>query len=443
MPSMDFSSLRKYRYKRGHFFLGVSPFKRRPVGIDSDRHAITIAGSRAGKGAGLMIPNLRRWPHNALVIDPKGEAAEHSALHRERMGQKVYVIDPMGTANVPDRMRARLNPLDRLRLGTRREYTDILAVADGLVMRSDPTAAFFDGGGIDILAGAIVDVLCDPDPANRNLVEARRRIRNDFDALVERCIDNPAMSGLAEAMGGRMMFSGDGPAKSFKATADENSKWLDDSAMTETLSASDFDFDALKTEPMTIYLVIDPDLLELHGRFLRLFVRTAISVMAQKDGDGQLKGRRCLFFLDEFFSLGFMNEIQKSAGAMPGYGLHLWPILQDIEQLTDLYGRSGAATFFGNSDAHTFFGNTDNPTLDYISDTIGRRYEAGFFGGDKEHVGHPFMTPQEVRQHVRKPNADALARRMIVFGRGSDVLSIRPKPYFRQSIFRRILSIFD
>ena len=87
MPSMDFSSLRGYRYRRGRFYLGVSPFWKRPIGIDSDRHAITIAGSRAGKGAAVMIPNLLRWPHNALVIDPKGEAAEATARKRERMGQ--------------------------------------------------------------------------------------------------------------------------------------------------------------------------------------------------------------------------------------------------------------------------------------------------------------------------------------------------------------------
>ena len=47
----------------------------RLIGWKDDRHMLTIAGSRAGKGVSLIIPNLLTYEGSALVIDPKGENA--------------------------------------------------------------------------------------------------------------------------------------------------------------------------------------------------------------------------------------------------------------------------------------------------------------------------------------------------------------------------------
>ncbi|WP_281859990.1 TraG/TraD/VirD4 family protein, partial [Litoreibacter halocynthiae] len=93
--------------------------------------------------------------------------------------------------------------------------------------------------------------------------------------------------------------------------------------------------------------------------------------MARKLPSGELRGAQCLFMLDEFFSLGYIDEIAKAAGLMRGYGLQLWPILQDLGQLVTLYGREGSETFFANADVHQFFGNTDTLTLEQISARLG------------------------------------------------------------------------
>jgi hypothetical protein len=45
-----------------------------------------------------------------------------------------------------------------------------------------------------------------------------------------------------------------------------------------------------------------------------------------------------LFLLDEFAALGRLEAVERAMGLMAGYGLQLWPILQDLSQLRDLYG---------------------------------------------------------------------------------------------------------
>src|SRR5271166_1286351 len=47
----------------------------RLIGWNDDRHILTVAGSRAGKGVSLIVPNLIWYEGSALVIDPKGENA--------------------------------------------------------------------------------------------------------------------------------------------------------------------------------------------------------------------------------------------------------------------------------------------------------------------------------------------------------------------------------
>src|SRR5207253_2157203 len=45
------------------------------VRYDGDRHLLTIAPTRAGKGTTTIIPNLLTYGGSALVVDPKGENA--------------------------------------------------------------------------------------------------------------------------------------------------------------------------------------------------------------------------------------------------------------------------------------------------------------------------------------------------------------------------------
>jgi hypothetical protein len=51
-----------------------------------------------------------------------------------------------------------------------------------------------------------------------------------------------------------------------------------------------------------------------------------------------------LFLLDEFAALGRLEPVERAMGLMAGYGVQLWPILQDLHQLRGSYG-TRAGTF--------------------------------------------------------------------------------------------------
>jgi type IV secretion system protein VirD4 len=372
---MSFVSTSGLSYQSGDLFVGRDGD--REIGVQTDRHAITIAGSRSGKGAAVIIPNLLRWPHNALVIDPKGENAEKTYAARLEMGQAIHVIDPYEEAKeVPQQLRGAFNPLGEIDKDSLTASTDLEVIADGLVKRSDPKHAQWDDGAVSILAGLMAFTLSVAPTEEHNLMSVRRLLAETDESLRETAevmMSVNEFDGLARSAAVAILTGLDSPKSmeaDFIGAARRHTKWLDKRAMRQVLEHSTFKLSDLKTGDASVYLVLPPDYLENDGAFLRLFVRCAISAMA-RGGSG--KGNECLFILDEFYSLGKMDVIQKSSGSMPSYGVHLWPFLQDLGQLLVTYGTEGAETFFANSDLHQFFGNADPLTLNHVSMRLGTK----------------------------------------------------------------------
>lgn len=489
MP-FQFTNSAPYRFKAGDIFLGVDDMGQE-IGIQTERHAICIAGAGSGKGAAVIIPNLLRWKAAALCIDPKGENAEKTWQAREAMWQPVGVLDPFLSADIPDRLRVCINVLDGIDPASRTARGDVETIADGLVKRSDPKHAEWDDGAASVLAGVIAYVLADPPPEGATLPLIRRVLlqgKDDLYADAQRMLDCASCGGLAKAAGATIMAALEadkGMEKDFLGGARRHSAWLDDPAIADVLSSSTFDLACLKSGRGTLYLVLPPHYIESKAAFLRLFVRTSLNTMA---AGGSGKGGRCLFLLDEFYALGKIEIVAKAAGLMRSYGVSLFPFLQDLGQLQELYGVKGSETFFGNADAHIFFGNSDTVTLQYVSDRVGKltpqevvkappptsayqtrhfdRYkDIGFWEDEQtarerfiaeqrnaetatstknaeasrryEHTmrstGTPRLTPNEVAAMVAKSHGDAVARSMIVFGKGGEILNLRLAPYFRSS----------
>jgi type IV secretion system protein VirD4 len=123
-------------WKPGMIFLGLDDGENK-VGYIDDRHIVTVAGSRGGKGVSAILPNLRRWPGSCTVLDPKGENATTTAALRAAMpGHKVAVVDPHGVAKVSDDLRASFNPLDLIDAEADDAIDIAAAIGDALMIDS-------------------------------------------------------------------------------------------------------------------------------------------------------------------------------------------------------------------------------------------------------------------------------------------------------------------
>lgn len=361
------------RWKRDSYalFFGNSlfmPWLR--IGSESDRHMLTFAGSRGGKGTSCIIPNLLQWEGSALVVDPKGTNAAVTANRRREMGQEVFVLDPFGV--LKDEETATINPLDFIDPDSPTVVEDIGRVAEALVIPEpgDRNRHFTDSAR-DLVSGFVAHIVTTEPEEHRNLYTLRRYLSlagEERDDLLARMMMNEGAGFLPKIAAQRILNGGSSnELASIVSTALTQTGWLSSAAMRGVLSESTFSFHEMKEEPTTVYVVVPPEHLEFHKRFVRLIINLALAAYS-KGGRAYLPG---LFIIDEVAALGRMDEIAKAYGLLGGYNMVVWSFFQDKGQLDRLYGEQ-ATSFIANSRAVQVFAVGDDATVDFVVGKLGR-----------------------------------------------------------------------
>jgi len=348
-----------------------------PLYYTGDRHLLTIAPTRSGKGVASIVPNLLTYEGSAIIIDPKGENARITAARRGQgdaakgipgMGQTVHVVDPWGITDLPA---AWFNPMDWLNPDDEDINENAMMLADSIVIsRKGSSDPFWDEEAKALLMGLLLYVALDErEQEDRTLGRVRDIISMGSDGLKEILLQmvestNPIVSSTAE----RTMSKEEKLRSNVLAALQSHTHFLDSPRIRKSLHASSFKFEDLKTSKMTVYLVLPADRLETFGRWLRLLVQQALTVNARNI---EVKPEKpILFLLDEMAALGRLTMVEQAYGLMAGFGMQLWGIVQDLSQLERIYEK-GWETFIGNSGVLQYFGSRDHKTAEYFSKLCG------------------------------------------------------------------------
>jgi type IV secretion system protein VirD4 len=281
-----------------------------------------------------------------LCIDPKGENARVAVQARLQLGP-VDVLDPFGVSGVAS---AAFNPLDGLDEESPELAEDAALLADALVY--DPPGqigeAHWNEEAKALIADVILYVVCHENPQVRNLVTVRELLTaapDTFAAMLTIMQKSTCAGGLVARAANRHLSKTGREAAGVLSSAQRHTHFLDSRRMAAVLDHSDFRFEDLKAGTCTVFLVLPPDRLNTHSRWLRLLVAQAIGALARSTAR---PAAPVLLLLDEFAALGRLEPLEQAFGLMAGYGLQLWPILQDLHQLSGVYGER-AGTFLSNA----------------------------------------------------------------------------------------------
>ena len=403
---------------------------------NGDGHLLTVASSGSGKGVSAIIPNLLTWQGSVICNDPKGENAAITARRRQEMGQDVHVLNPWGLHSGPpwNLECAAFNPLDWLDINSEDVGDDAAMMANTLVLRDKGTSGVeghFADEAESLLTGLILYVaFTEHDPLRRNLVTVRRLLTQapeDWADTLNKMSRAPYADGLIASAANRFLSKSDREGPAVLSTAQRHTNFLDMNRMRQVLGSSDFDLADLKRRPMTIYLCLPFD--QVGGqaaRWLRLMITLSLTALSRTKGP---TNPGVLFLLDEFAALGHMRMAERAMAEGRGYGVRMWPILQDLNQVKDSY-RDGWQTFIGNARVLQFFGTADVFTAEYVSKMLGKTtvFSSGSTG-DRESVsetGRALMTPDEV-MHLG-------ADEELLFVRGMRPIKAEKLPYFRSTM---------
>ncbi|MBW8302011.1 MAG: type IV secretory system conjugative DNA transfer family protein, partial [Hydrogenophaga sp.] len=222
-----------------------------------------------------------------------------------------------------------------------------------------------------LIAGLILFTIVAEPPRRRHLGTLREHLTLSPQRFADLLLHMQVMDeagGLIARAANRHLGKSDREAAGVLSAAQRHTHFLDSPRMTAVLDHSDFRFADLKRNNATVFLVLPPDRLSTYSRWLRLLVTQSLTDMAR---DPAAPARPVLYLLDEFAALGHLAPVERAMGLMAGYGVQLWPILQDIHQLRATYGQR-AGTFLSNAAVLQVFGVNDVETAGLIARSIGK-----------------------------------------------------------------------
>lgn len=385
-----------------------------PLFFSGKAHLFLDAPARSGKGVGVVTANLLHYQGSVIVTDPKGELAAMTADHRrERFGQDVAVFNPWGLHGLP---KNRINPLegvielacDPLR---QRGLTDeVKAIVMQLYPEPEnPQNRFFREGSRSIMR-AVLLYLALHAPKRCTLPEMWRLIANPlrFERALRAMRKSEELGGILADLGDDLaarMRDAPEQFENFRAGAVQQLSIFEPGGyLADAVSGSDIALADLKSGKVSLYLAFPTDRLASHGAALGLIVNQAITAVARSPEKGEV-----LFLLDEFANLGKLSGLAESLTALPGLGVRVWIIVQELAELVRLYGPNTAETILSQAEVKQFFAvNSDQlalklsralgqKTVKTLSFNLGRTDDDDI-GESLGETGQPLMRPEEIRQ---------------------------------------------
>lgn len=352
---------------------GLLGMGQRYVGLPGTEHVLLAAKTRSGKGVSYVIVNAMNWAESLVVLDVKRENWDATAGHRRRMGQEVYLFQPLAE----DGRTHCWNPLgdidasqpDYVSRLQRRAY-DIFPEVTGRekFWQDGARTAFL---GIAVLLAETPDEALNPHAVFRwfargdaavllaGRIEARRRAGNPHS---QTCVDliSDYLTGTEEVVKGMR--------KHVTATM---GLWFNPKVAAAT-AKSDFALSDLRRRRMSVYVAVMPADLGQLGVLLRLFFTQLFEantdVLPEQDRTLRYK---CHVLLDEFTSIPAMRPLAKAAGFAAGFGLRFSFVVQSKNQVREEYKGQGEASLLENVGAEIVFGTNDPQLCKEASERAG------------------------------------------------------------------------
>ena len=349
---------------------------RRCLMLPGQQGVALAAPPRAGKGTGVVIPNLLNWPDSLICVDIKRENWVATAGFREQAGQKCFLFDPFAE----DGRTARWNPFFYVSPDPRRRVNDLQRIAEMLYPDPPNVDPFWTASARSLFLGIALYLFETPSMVKTIGEVLRQGMASDdegFGAHWKRVIEGrksgryPLSSECVQALYDVIDLAPVTASSIRKTFTSRLDLWLNP-ILDAATSGNDFDLRELRRLALSIYVGVNPDDLHRLRPVLSLFFQQAIGLQtrALPEHDPSLK-RQVLMLLDEFTALGRIPIIAESISYLPGYNVRVVLVIQTPAQLREVYGMNGAETMLKSLAARIVFAPKDFADAREISDELG------------------------------------------------------------------------
>lgn len=333
---------------------------------DGFQHILLFAPTGSGKGVGFVIPNLLYWEQSAVCHDIKLENYELTSGYRKEMGQKVFLWNAASSAGVTHCY----NPLDWVSRELGQQVDDIQKIANLLL----PEQEFWNNEARSLFVGVALYLLAVPEKIT-SFGEVVRTLRSDdvtYNLAVVLDTLGKQIHPVAYMNIAAFLQKADKERSGVISTLNSGLELWANPLIDAATASSDFDFNKIKKEPMTIYVGLTPDNIDRLKPLMQIFYQQAAQILT-KHMPKPDEPLGVLFLMDEFPTLGQMNLFKQGIAYFRGYKVRLFLIIQDTEQLKDIYEEAGMNSFLANATYRVTFAANTYSTAEMISQIIGNK----------------------------------------------------------------------
>jgi len=420
---------KEYEYKSGDIWLGRCPHDpNKAIGYKDDTHVFLCADTGGGKGRSFLINNQILWPGSMVTIGPKGDEASITAVRRgkgynnpstlrkcEGLGQDVYVLDPMGIADVPSEYRAHFNPLSVLRADDPKLVAKCDRIANSVCTMSDGggDAKEWDRKGKNWVSTIIKHVVTDSEikEKNKNLITVRRLImRGDIKSATEFeefSRKRARLNGddqnnvkpadpfliLLKTMARSTYCRGDiadnahdmletyrqSPKlyNSIRDSAVDHLRWISGDGILDTIAKPTdeltnqrtFKASDLREKKISVFICLPEEDYDPQVRWLRTMTSCLLQALRETSGIPK-NGEQILFCIDEFGNMGRMDDALTAINSIRSFGVKMMVATQRLGQVKKHYGDEWET--FRAGGLEMYFRAEEQSTQKFIEDLLGK-----------------------------------------------------------------------
>lgn len=381
------------------------------VQFGGTEHVLLEAPTRAGKGVGVVIPNLLTWADSVVVLDVKQENWEKSAGWRKSLGHQVLLFDPLD----PQGRTCRFNPFSHINRSDPVEVIDELQKiaamlwpppANGESFWMDSARTAFIGVAAYIAATPVLPFTMGEVYRNFSAGDAKER----FPKIIKerQAQRNPLSEACVSALNDWISSSANTFTGIRQSVSAKINLWINPYVDAAT-SESDFDLREFRSRPISLYLGVSPDNIERVSDIYNLLFQQLIDLNVRELPDEKAGKHpiKLLLLLDEFARLGRASVIAAGFSYVAGYGIRLLPVIQARAQLRDVYGPDVTSEIVQNCGVELVFTPKHIDVAKEISERLGnytfqaksrsrRIWDAWEGSVSTSDQRRPLMLPQEL-----------------------------------------------
>ncbi|MFN7038589.1 MAG: type IV secretory system conjugative DNA transfer family protein [Alphaproteobacteria bacterium] len=331
------------------------------------QHALLFAPTGSGKGVGFVIPNLLFWQDSVIVHDIKLENYQLTSGWRAKQKQKVFIWSPAD----PDGMTHCYNPIDWVSSKPGQMVDDVQKIANLIL----PEKEFWSNEARSLFVGVVLYLLAVPDKV-KSFGEVVRTLRSDdvvYNLAVVLDTIGKMIHPVAYMNIAAFLQKADKERSGVVSTLNSALELWANPLIDTATASSDFNIQNFKKDRTTVYVGLTPDNIQRLQPLMQVFYQQATEFLSRKIPDAKEEPYGVMFMMDEFPTLGKMEQFKTGIAYFRGYNVRLFLIIQDTEQLKGTYEEAGMNSFLSNSTYRITFSANNMETANLISQLCGNK----------------------------------------------------------------------